>query len=85
MDGSVELELSEVVHKTFVEVDEYGSEAAAATGIVVRGRRAIVEKEVFSVDHPFLYYILDNSSTSLLFLGRVHKLKHITTQFKQEL
>ena len=67
------LKISEVVHKAFVEVNEEGTEAAAATGVVHRHGLAIVVEEfpVFRADHPFLFLIRDNRSGSILFLGRV--------------
>jgi serpin B len=62
-----------VFHKAFVEVNEEGTEAAAATGESVRlgmekGRVAPV---VFRADHPFLFAIRDRKSGAILFLGRV--------------
>jgi serpin B len=72
MNGKKELFISAVIHKAFVEVNEKGTEAAAATGVVV-GLTAIGPKEipVFRADHPFLFLIRDNDSGSLLFIGRM--------------
>ena len=69
MDGSRELYLSGVFHKAFVEVNEEGTEAAAATGAVL-GRRSIRRGPSFRADHPFLFLIRDKASGSILFLGR---------------
>jgi serine protease inhibitor len=55
-----------IVHQAFVQVDEAGTEAAAATAIVSRGGPPI-----FRADHPFLFLIRENSTGSILFLGRV--------------
>ncbi|MHC4547480.1 MAG: serpin family protein [Planctomycetota bacterium] len=67
MTGRRELFISEVVHQGFVEVHEEGTEAAAATGVVMaRGA-----PRVFRADHPFLLLIRDRTSGSLLFVGRV--------------
>lgn len=73
IDGRHDLFISAVVHKAFVEVNEEGTEAAAATGVVMR--KALVMRPqptpVFRADHPFLFLIRDNRSGSILFLGRM--------------
>ena len=69
MDGTRELYLSAVFHKAFVEVNEEGTEAAAATGAVV-GLRSIRRGPSFRADHPFLFLIRDKATGSILFLGR---------------
>ncbi len=69
MDGSRKLYLSGVFHKAFVEVNEEGTEAAAATGAVL-GRRSIRRGPSFRADHPFLFLIRDKATGSILFLGR---------------
>jgi serine protease inhibitor len=64
--------LSEVFHKAFVKVDEKGTEAAAATAVVMERAAALPEKLVeFRADHPFLFFIRDNASGLILFMGRV--------------
>jgi serpin B len=72
INGKRDLFISAVIHKAFVEVNEEGTEAAAATGVVMRltsvGPAAI---PVFRADHPFLFLIRDNLSGSILFIGRV--------------
>lgn len=73
MDGSRDLYLSAVVHKAYVDVNEEGTEAAAATGAAVSAL-AIMRPApipVFRADHPFLFLIRDRESGSILFLGRV--------------
>ena len=67
------LHISAVVHKAFVDVNEEGTEAAAATGVIVATRAAMVGQEpaVFRADHPFLFLIRDTRSGSILFVGRV--------------
>uniref|UniRef100_A0A8C3TQR6 Serpin B6 n=1 Tax=Catharus ustulatus TaxID=91951 RepID=A0A8C3TQR6_CATUS len=64
-----ELLLSEVIHKSFVEVNEEGTEAAAATAVVMKllCARRIPE---FTADHPFLFFIRHNKTRSILFCGR---------------
>jgi serpin B len=65
--------ISEVLHKAFVDVNEKGTEAAAATGVVVSVLAAVVQIKpvVFRADHPFLFLILDSRNRSILFMGRV--------------
>jgi serpin B len=66
------LKIGAVVHKVFVEVEEKGTEAAAATAvvtIVVTGRR-IVQPKTFRADHPFLFLIRDRRTNAILFIGR---------------
>jgi serine protease inhibitor len=63
--------ISFVVHKAFVDVNEEGTEAAAATAVGGKGGgKAPVVPEI-RVDHPFLYLIVDNNSGSILFMGRL--------------
>jgi serpin B len=67
------LYLGAVLHKAFVEVNEVGTEAAAATAAVMVTRSAMIPERtpVFSADHPFVFLIRDTRSGSLLFLGRL--------------
>jgi serine protease inhibitor len=71
MTGSRELFISEVVHKAYVDVQEEGSEAAAATAVVMERLSAKVSSHVFRADHPFVFVIRDLRSNSILFMGRV--------------
>jgi serpin B len=64
------LMISEVIHKAFIEVNEEGTEAAAATGVVMK-RAAFTESKSFQADHPFLFVIRDRKTNSVLFSGRV--------------
>jgi len=68
MDGKKDLFISAVLHKAFVDVNEEGTEAAAATAVVAVGGRVL---ERFRADHPFLFLIRDNRTGSILFMGRV--------------
>lgn len=63
--------ISYVVHKAFVQVDEKGTEAAAATGVMVRVYSIPEPPKVFRADHPFLFLISDNKSGVILFMGKV--------------
>lgn len=72
MDGKKDLCISAVIHKAYVDVNEEGTEAAAATGVVMRLTSiGPSEKPVFRADHPFLFLIRDNKSGGILFIGRV--------------
>jgi len=68
MNGRRDLFISIVVHKGFVEVNEEGTEAAAATGV---GVSVTSMPPAFDANHPFLFFIRDNVTGSLLFMGRV--------------
>ena len=70
INGRRDLFVSTVLHKAFVDVNEEGTEAAAATGVVV-AKLAVELPRRFPVDHPFLFLIRDASTGSLLFLGRI--------------
>ncbi|XP_056155015.1 leukocyte elastase inhibitor-like isoform X2 [Lampris incognitus] len=69
MSTANDLVLSTVVHKAFVEVNEEGTEAAAATAAVMMTRSSRMPA-AFIADHPFLFFIRHNSSSSILFAGR---------------
>ncbi|XP_022439970.1 serpin B3-like [Delphinapterus leucas] len=65
-----ELKVSEAFHKSFVEVNEEGTEATAVTGVEAVIKSAVFP-ESFHCDHPFLFLIKHNKTNSLLFYGRV--------------
>ncbi|XP_041039654.1 leukocyte elastase inhibitor-like [Carcharodon carcharias] len=69
MTGARNLSVSKVVHKSFVEVNEEGTEAAAATAMVIRFQGYNVPQR-FIADHPFLFFIRHNKSNNILFFGR---------------
>lgn len=76
MSGKKDLYISQVFHKSFIEVNEEGSEAAAATGAVMMTRMMILPMEPsppFVADHPFMYYIRDVVNKSVLFVGHLAK------------
>lgn len=71
VDGSDALYISDAYHKAFLEVNEEGSEAAAATAVVAIGRSINPFREVFVADRPFLLLIRESTINTLLFTGRV--------------
>ena len=74
MDGNPNwLYIGAVVHKAFVDVNEEGTEAAAATGVRTRGKSEPPPPIIFQADHPFLFLIRDNSTESVLFIGRLSR------------
>ena len=77
MNGGKEpLWIGEVVHKAFVDVNEEGTEAAAATAIIMKGTAMRMdEPPVFRADHPFVFLIRDTRSGCILFVGRVENPK----------
>jgi serine protease inhibitor len=74
IDGTHLLYISAIFHKAWVEVNEEGTEAAAATATTITAmavQRPPAPPPVFRADHPFLFFIRDTQSGSLLFLGRM--------------
>ena len=65
-----DLWISQIKHKAFIEVNEEGTEAAAATAVEMK-TRAIMRLLVFRADHPFLFFIRDNQTGTVLFMGRI--------------
>ncbi len=65
------LKIADVIHKAFVEVNEQGTEAAAATGVVVSVKSLPPPTPAFTADHPFVFLIRDTRNDSILFLGRL--------------
>jgi serpin B len=71
MDGKKDLYIQDVVHKAFIAVDEAGTEAAAASGVIV-GTTAVPSDIVkLDINRPFIYLIHDIQTGTILFLGRV--------------
>ena len=73
IDGTHELFIGSVVHQAFVDVDEHGTEAAAATAVMMRAGSAMPTAKPleFRCDHPFLFLIRDRTSGVVLFAGRL--------------
>ncbi|MCJ7571450.1 MAG: serpin family protein [Candidatus Thermoplasmatota archaeon] len=70
MDGTNDLFISKVLHKAFIDVNEEGTEAAAATAIII-GVTAIQEPTTFIADHPFIFLIQQKETGAILFMGKV--------------
>jgi len=71
MDGQRDLYVSAVIHKAFVAVDEKGTEAAAATGVIMEATGAPLFEVNLTIDRPFIFLIRDLPSGQILFVGRV--------------
>uniref|UniRef100_A0A182MBW5 Serine protease inhibitor (serpin) 10 n=1 Tax=Anopheles culicifacies TaxID=139723 RepID=A0A182MBW5_9DIPT len=73
------LKVSKVVHKAFIEVNEEGTEAAAATAAVVRVKRSLISRLRVHLDHPYLYVLLMGNPRQVAFIGRYMKPAQIDT------
>jgi len=73
MDGTKKLKIQNVIHQSFVEVDEKGTEAAAATAVIVGIKASPYEEKyvVFKADRPFLFILYDKTHDLILFMGRL--------------
>lgn len=68
-----DLKISDIYHKAFIEVSEEGTTAAAATAVVMVMKSAFVPQNIFDVNRPFVYILMDNSTQTILFMGKVEK------------
>lgn len=69
-----DLKIDKVIHEAYIDVNEEGTEAAASTAVVMIRKTSTIDQEpvkVFRVDRPFIYFIKENKSNSVLFLGKV--------------
>jgi len=72
MTGKKDLFISQVIHQAYVGVDEKGTEAAAATAVIIPpSNLAIMPTNIFKADHPFMFVIQEKDTGNILFLGRV--------------
>jgi serpin B len=71
MTDQQDLYIGNVIHKAFVALDEKGTEAAAATAVVMEGATAMMPENVLTIDRPFLFFIRDVETGQILFIGRV--------------
>lgn len=78
MTGNDSLMIDKVIHKAMIDVKESGTEAAAATAVVMIMKTSIEPEPertvVFKADRPFLFFLKDNTYNSILFMGRVAKM-----------
>lgn len=70
MSALRDLYVSKIIHKSFIDVNEEGTEAAAATAAIMMVMCLPVE-EHFNADHPFLFFIRHNPTKNILFLGKL--------------
>jgi serpin B len=71
MSSDVALQIAKVVHQANITTDETGTEAAAATAVVMRPTSAPGEQVVLTLDRPFVFALRDQTTGAVLFLGRV--------------
>ncbi len=67
---AAKLVISEVMHKSYIKVDERGTEAAAVTGITI-GTTSVGPDNSYRVDHPFVFAIRESDTKAILFIGKV--------------
>ncbi len=71
IDGMRDLRITEVYHKAFVAVDEEGTEAAAATAVIMGNMASAPPQTTFSADRPFIFLICDDPTGAVLFMGEL--------------
>jgi serpin B len=71
MTGTPGLQISDVVHKAYVSVDEAGTEAAAASAVLIVGSAMPANQVTLSIDRPFIFFIRDITTGTILFIGQV--------------
>ncbi len=75
MTGKKDLFISQVIHQAFIEVNEEGTEAVAATAVIMDFTSSSPEgpkTPVFMADHPFIFIIQQKDSGNILFMGKVN-------------
>ncbi len=65
------IHISQIEHKAYIDVNEAGTEAAAATAIEFALKSRPPDKKIVKIDHPFIYLIMEKASRAILFIGRV--------------
>ena len=74
MNGKSNLLIDEVIHKSFIEVSEKGTEAAAATAVVVREKSMVMkDNPKVVINRPFVFVIRENKNNAILFIGKYVK------------
>ncbi len=70
-----DLKIDKVIHEAYIDVNEQGTEAAASTAVTMIRKTSTIDQEpikVFRADRPFIYFIKENQSNTILFLGKVN-------------
>jgi len=70
MTGARDLYIQYVIHQAFIKVDEEGTEAAAATAVIM-GESVAIQRKIFRADHPFIFIIQEKATGNILFMGRI--------------
>uniref|UniRef100_A0A8C0Z9V7 Antithrombin-III-like n=1 Tax=Cyanistes caeruleus TaxID=156563 RepID=A0A8C0Z9V7_CYACU len=70
-EGRTDLYVSEAFHKAFLEVNEEGSEASAATAVTISGRSFPMNRKIFNANRPFLLFIREATLNTIIFMGRI--------------
>ena len=74
MNGKSNLMIDEVIHKSFIEVSEKGTEALAATAVIVREKSAVMkDNPKLIINRPFVFVIKENKNNAILFIGKYVK------------
>lgn len=71
MDGTTMLKIKDVIHQSFVDVNEEGTEAAASTAVIINIKMGPSIPVIFKADKPFLFFIYDKTHDLILFMGRL--------------
>jgi serpin B len=71
MNGGRDLLIQDVLHKAFVSVDEDGTEAAAATAVIIGTTSMPLDPIAMTLDRPFVFLVRDTATGAVIFLGRV--------------
>ena len=66
--------IDEVIHKTYLSIDEEGTEAAAATAVIMTRSARPVQTLTLTLDRPYLMAIIDNETDCLIFLGAINQI-----------
>jgi serpin B len=72
MNGNRDLYVSDILHKSFIAVDEKGTEASAATAVIM-GTTSLPPSATMTINRPFLFFIYNLDTGAILFSGRVLK------------
>ena len=71
MNGKRNLSVTRVIQEAFIDVNEEGSKASAATSVIIDWHSMGPKREIFKCNHPFMFMIIDNDFSNILFAGNV--------------